>query len=207
MSTGYPPPGPPGPQFAGPPVPGWPSFTAPTYAPPPLSDLQLRQLPPPPVQQQLPPGTPGAPGADQQRPAVIAIAATLAITAGLLWMAGLGLLWVTATVGAADLGQQGAEGGLFHILNRFNYRLVDGLAWPLFGFPLLAVVTGFLLLSGRAWTRIAHTALGVLALGWAAWWLREDLTWWISPACYVAFACLVLWTPAVTRWYTRPGVS
>lgn len=195
------------PQSAGQPVPGWPTFTAPTYLPPPLSDLQLQQLPPPAPTPAPTFGRPGAPATGQQRPAVIAIAATLAVTAALQWICALGLLWVTATVGAADLGQQGAEGGLFHILNRFNYRLVDGLAWPLFGFPLLSLVTGFLILSGRAWTRIAHTAVGVLALSWSAWWLRDDLAWWFAPACYVAIACLILWTPAATRWFARATLN
>lgn len=110
----------------------------------------------------------------------------------------------------SELAQQGEEGAFFHILNRFHYRMVDGLAWPLYAFPVASFVTGFLLLSGRGWTRLAHTGVGLLALGWSAWWLREHLAWWASPAAYVAVACLILWTPAASRWYgrrppSRPG--
>lgn len=205
MSTGSPfPGGLPVPQPSGSsPVPGWPSFTAPSYAPPPLTDHELQQLPPPLAPA---PGRPVAtPSNGEPRPAVIPIAATMATTASLQWVCALSLVWVTATVGAAELGQQGQEGALFHLLNRFHYRMVDGLAWPLFGFPAVSLVTGFLLLSGRAWTRIAHSIVGVLAIGWSAWWLRDDLAWWFSSTCYVAIACLMLWTPAATRWFSRPS--
>lgn len=212
MSTGYPPPGAqPNPEPASyQPVPVRPGFAAPSFAPPAysgpsygppdLSDHDLRQLPPP-----VPSGPPSAGPARglQARPAVIPIATTLAVTASLQWMCALSLVWVTATVGASELGQQGDEGAIFHILNRFHYRMVDGLAWPLFGFPLVSFVTGFLLLTRRAWTRIVHTVVGALAIAWSAWWLRNDLSWWFSAAAYVAIACLILWTPAASRWYTR----
>lgn len=180
---------------------GYPQFAAPVPVRPPLSDHELSQLPPP----WSPPPSPTAPNrpALEQRPAVVAIAATLAVTAALQFVCVLGLAWVTATVGADQLDTTGSEGGLFHILQRFNYRMLDGLAWPLFGFPVASFVTGLLLLVRRPWTRLLHTGLGVVALGWSAFWLRDDLLWWVSPALYVAIGCLLLWTPAANRWYGR----
>ncbi len=178
---------------------GYPQFEAPNYGSPPLSDQQLRQLPPPVVPR---PATAVAPAGSVPRPAVIALGATLAVTASLQWICALGLAWVTATVGAGELSSSGSNGGLFHILERFNYRLLDGLAWPLFLFPLGSLVTGFLVLRQEPWTRIAHTVLGLAALGWSAWWLRDNLAWWASAALYIGTAVAVVWTPAATRWYS-----
>jgi hypothetical protein len=136
-----------------------------------------------------------------QRPAVIALAATLAVTASLQWICGLSLVWVTAAVGSSTFDQQGDNGAVFHILRRFEDRMLDGLALPLYLFPLAALVTGFLVLSRRPWARLAHTVVGLVALGWAAWWLRDDLLWWFSAAWYVVVGCLVLWTPGASAWY------
>lgn len=181
---------------------GYPQFAAPAYGPPPLTDHDLRRLPPP-----LPPGPPAPPGPTrvpvQQRPAVVAISATLAVTAAMQFVCVLGLVWVTATVGADQLANTGEEGGLFHILKRFHYRMLDGLAWPLFGFPVASFVTGLLLLVRRPWSRLLHTGLGVAALAWSAFWLRDSLLWWVSPAVYVVVGCLLLFTPAANRWYGR----
>jgi hypothetical protein len=100
----------------------------------------------------------------------------------------------------------GDTGAVFHILNRFNYRMLDGLAIPLYLFPLASFTTGFLILSRRRWTRTLHTTVGLAALAWAAWWLQDNLLWWFSAAWYVVVACLVLWTPGATAWYRwRPS--
>jgi hypothetical protein len=136
-----------------------------------------------------------------QRPAVIALACSLAVVASLLWVCGLSLLWVTAVIGTGTFAQIGDNGAVFHILNRFNYRMLDGLAVPLYLFPLASFTTGFLILSRRRWTRTLHAAVGLAALGWAAWWLQDNLLWWFSAAWYVVVACLVLWTPGATAWY------
>jgi uncharacterized membrane protein YjdF len=77
----------------------------------------------------------------------------------------------------------------------------DGLWVPLYGFPVASVVTGFLLLNRRPWTRVAHSAVGVASLGWAAWWLRDSLLGWLVVALYVGTAVAVLWVPSVGRWY------
>lgn len=213
MSQGYPPTGPssvgpsyrpppasslpPAPTFL-PPAPG-PTFGNPGGYPPGLTDDQLRQLPVPTAP--IPPASPPA-GPVPPRPGVVGLACNLAVTASLLWMCSLGLAWVTATSGADDLQRRGETGPIFHILHRFDDRMLDGLAWPLYLFPLASMTTGFLLLSGRAWARAAHTAVGLAALAWSAWLLRGNLVWWASPAVYIAVACLVLWTPGASRWYS-----
>ncbi len=179
------------------PFPSRPQFSAPTYAPVPLSDDQLRQLPPP------PPPVGAARPPVVERPAGIALGATLAVTAGLQWCCGLALVWLTTVAGVAEFDRAGEQGALFHMLNRFNYRMLDGLAWPLFGFPLVSVVTGFLVLRARPWTRLVHSALGLVALAWSGWWLRDHLVWWAVVALYIALAVGVLWTPTASRWYGR----
>jgi hypothetical protein len=137
---------------------------------------------------------------------VIALACSLAVVASLLWICGLSLLWVTAVIGTGTFAQIGDNGAVFHILNRFNYRMLDGLAVPLYLFPLASFTTGFLLLSRRPWTRTLHSVVGLVALAWAAWWLQDNLLWWFSAAWYVVVACLVLWTPGATAWYRwRPS--
>ena len=194
--------------FAPPPS-GAPQFQAPAPHQPPrpypaVSDLPVQAQP-------LPLPTPGPPApptvaGPPQRPAVIALACSLAVVASLLWVCGLSLLWVTAVIGTGTFAQIGDNGAVFHILNRFNYRMLDGLAIPLYLFPLASFTTGFLLLSRRPWTRTLHTAVGLVALAWAAWWLQDNLLWWFSAAWYVVVACLVLWTPGATAWYRwRPS--
>ena len=147
-------------------------------------------------------------GGPPQRPAVIALGSSLAVVASLQWICGLSLFWVAATVGTGAFAQIGDNGAVFHILNRFNSRMLDGLALPLYLFPLASFVTGFLVLSRRRWARAVHTALGLAALAWAAWWLQDSLLWWFSAAWYVVVACLVLWTPGATDWYRwRPDAG
>lgn len=137
-----------------------------------------------------------------QRPAVIAMAATMAVTASLQWICCLTFAWLMAAVGAQSLGTDGLDGGVYHALQRFSYGLIDGLAWPLYLFPTASFITGFLILVRRPWARIVHTLVGAAALGWSAWWLYPvSLLWWIAPAIYIGIACLILWLPGVGRWY------
>jgi len=197
-----------GPGFAPPPH-GAPQFQAPGVGYPPVAPAPPGHpvpghlwspqpaLPPPALPVPVVPPLEGPP----QRPAVIALACTLAVLGSLQWICGLSLLWVTATVGVGAFAEVNDNGAVFHILNRFNYRMLDGLAVPLYLFPLASIVTGFLILSRRSWTRAVHTALGLVALVWAAWWLQDNLLWWFSAAWYVVVACLVLWTPGATAWY------
>lgn len=137
-----------------------------------------------------------------QRPAVIAMAATMAVTASLQWICCLTFAWLMAAVGAQSLGTDGLDGGVYHALQRFSYGLIDGLAWPLYLFPTASFITGFIVLVRRSWARIVHTLVGVAALGWSAWWLYPvSLLWWIAPAVYIGIACLIVWLPGVGRWY------
>ena len=140
-----------------------------------------------------------------QRPAAITLAATLAVTAALQWVAGLTLLWLVAVAGGRQLGTTGADGVMFHILNRFDARMATGLAWPLYGFPLASLLLGFLLATRASWVRIAMSILGAAAMVWLAWLLRDDLTWWLVPGAYIAVTVALLWTSAANRWYAwRP---
>jgi hypothetical protein len=197
VSSGYP-------QF-NPPMPGPVGSPAnPGYRDPALlTDAQLQQLPPP---------SPAAAHGDSQpeqyqRPAAITIAATLAVTGSLQWICGLTVLWLAAISGAETLSRSGTEGAIFHILHRFDVRMTDGLAAPLYLFPVAAFISGFLILWQRPWTRIAHTALGVAALAWSAWWLQNSLLWWCVSGLYILVGCLLLWTRSASRWYEQQTTS
>lgn len=134
---------------------------------------------------------------------VIGLATTLAVTASLLWVSALTLAWLVAAGAGEALQQSGDTGLAFHVLDSFSDRMLDGLAVPLYLFPLASLVTGFLLLIRQGWVRVLHSTVGVLALAWSAWWLRHSLLEWASVAVYVGVAVGVLWTPAATRWYAR----
>ena len=200
----------------GSPPPSGPSFQGPSWAPPrpspELTDRQLQQLPPP-----VPPGDrlrPAPAGVRVRRNArcrraraSIGLACNLAVTASLLWICALSLAWVTATAGADRLAIDGETGPLFHILNRFDDRMVERA-----GLAALSLPRGLLrhrsaaALPDTGWARIVHTALGLAALGWTAWWLQDNLLWWVSSAFYIAVACLLVWTPGASRWYARRAV-
>lgn len=171
-----------------------------------LTDDQLRQLPPPVDPARLAAASPGA--ATDQRPALVGLATTLAVAGSLLWVCGLSLFGVVALAGIDAMSPVGDDGVVFHALDEFVLRMGDGLWVPLYGFPVASVVTGFLLLTRRPWARVAHSAVGVVALGWAAWWLRDTLLGWFVVAVYVTTAVAVLWVPSVGRWYAaRPGTA
>ncbi len=203
MSQPYVPPAPPGPhgapQFR---PPGYPPAPSP-YGSPPAPTPYPASYPAPYTAQHPAPAIPRP----MPRPAVVTLAATMAVTASLQWICALSFAWVVATAGAASLETTEAdvEGSLFHILNRFHYRMVDGLAWPLYLIPLVSFFLGFVVLAPRPWARWGLTLVGLVALGWSAWWLRHDLIWWLPAALYVIVACLVLWTPGATAWYRARG--
>lgn len=187
------------PQFA---PPGPPPFGGPPY---------------PPVPAPLPQSTPWAgpqptpwagpqpypTPARRQRPAVIGMAATMTVTASLQWICVLSFGWLVATAGAASLSTRDVEGALYHMLRRFHLRMIEGLALPLYGFPVVAFVLGFVILAPRWWSRLALTLTGVAALAWSGWWLRHDILWWLPVATYVGIVCLILWTPGASQWYRQ----
>jgi len=202
---GYQAPGPHGaPQFSPPgSQPTAPLPTAPTptgYRPDPYGGPQG---PPAPVPDWPVAAQPYAPVDRRQRPAVIAMAATMTVTASLQWLCALSLAWLVATAGAAGLSTADTEGAFYHILRRFHLRMIEGLALPLYGFPTLAFFLGFVVLAPRVWARVALTLTGVAALAWSAWWLRNDILWWLPIATYIGIVCLILWTPGATQWYRQ----
>jgi hypothetical protein len=137
---------------------------------------------------------------------VVGLATTLAATASLQWVCVLSFGWLVATAGTAQLQTSGVDGGVYHVLDRFSYRMADGLAWPLYLFPVASFVLSFVLLTRREWARLAFTATGAASILWSGWWLRDNLAWWLIPAGYIALTVLVLWTADATRWYRwRPG--
>ena len=206
---GYQAPGPHGaPQFSPPasqPTAPLPTAPIPTgYRPDPYGRPPLPQAPVPAW-----PGAPQpyAPVVRRQRPAVIAMAATMTVTASLQWLCALSLAWLVATAGAAGLSTTDVEGAVYHILRRFHLRMIEGLALPLYGFPTLAFFLGFVVLAPRVWARLALTLTGVAALAWSAWWLRNDILWWLPIGTYIGIVCLILWTPGATQWYRQRAAS
>jgi hypothetical protein len=186
---------------------GGPSPAVPSYEPPAVPTYAPPRVPP--AWEPAAPSPVGsyAPGFTQpqpqppERPAVITMAATLAVTGSLQFLAALTLLWLLAVAGNDELGTFGADGVMFHVLNRFDDRMVDGLAWPLYGFPLAALVLGFLLPTRRPWTRIAFSVLGLLAVAWLAWIFRSRPVWLVVPVTYIGFTSGIVWTAAASRWY------
>ena len=45
--------------------------------------------------------------------------------------------------------------------------------------------------------RALLTAVGLVAVGWSAWWLQHQLEWWAVGALYILLGCLS-W-PALAR--------
>lgn len=191
-------------QYPGYPAPG--PSGAPHFSPP---GNQAPPLPPPSMQP-----APGqarwatapptyVPPVRPQRPAVIAMAATMTVTASLQWLCLVSFGWLVATAGASGLSTADTEGAIYHMLRRFHLRMIEGLALPLYGFPTLAFFLGFVVLAPRLWARLALTLTGVAALAWSGWWLRNDILWWLPIATYVGVVCLLLWTPGATHWYRR----
>lgn len=145
-----------------------------------------------------------SPPARPQRPAVIAMSAAMTVTAAALWVCALASAWLLAAVGQSRLqADQDFDGQVLILLNRFSARLLDGLAIPLFGLPAIAFVAAFLLLSGRRWSQLFYTVLGLASIAWLLWWLQLSLTFAVAPAAYIAIAVAMLWSPAALRWYDR----
>lgn len=145
------------------------------------------------------PGIPQPP----QRPGTVGLAATLAVTASLQWVCALGFVWLVTTAAVSELGTTGADGVLLHMMSRFGYRMVEGLAWPLFLFPLASTFFGFALLGRAWWSRIGFTVTGLVAVLWSLWWLHSSWLLWLPSTAYIAVACLLVWTPSASRWFAR----
>jgi len=138
-----------------------------------------------------------------QRPAMITVSLVLIITGSLLWMTALGFVWIFAYIARDSFGYSGAEGAIYHMLERFHLRMIEGLAGVLFGAPAAAVVMSFFLLKRAPWPRMVISALGVISIVMAGVLMSDDLVWILPGGAYIAFACLILWTPSVSQWCTR----
>jgi hypothetical protein len=138
------------------------------------------------------------------RPAVIGMSASMTVTASALWVCALATGWLLAAAGQRGLqADQDLDGQVLIVLNRFSARLLDGLAVPLFGLPVLAFVAAFLLLSGRRWTQLVYSFLGALSVGWLVWWLHLSPGWAVAPIAYIATSVGIVWTPAAVGWFGR----
>lgn len=136
------------------------------------------------------------------RPVVSVLACVMSTTAAVQFGCVVLFVWMMAQVVRTSFDPfDTVEGVFLHMAERFHLKLIGGLAWPLLGIPTVTVVAGFLLLLPRDWTRICYSVLGVGALAWSAFWLRDDLRWWIAPAIYIAFCTCIVWTRGATRWY------
>jgi hypothetical protein len=198
------------PQFVPPSQPVPPS--APGYSPP-IGGYAQPPTGYPPISTGYQPGNPTVPQPAtyvvqppqrSQRPAVVAMSASMTVTASTLWVCALALGWLLAAALQARLqADQDFDGQVLIMLNRFSARLLDGLAIPLFGLPVVAFVAAFLLLSGRRWAQVFYTLLGAATVGWLVWWLHARWAWAAAPIAYVVISVAILWTPAAVRWFGR----
>lgn len=182
--------------------------TDPQWAPQQPIQQQPTPYPPAPqqsAQQQYPTPYPMRRPVLDQRPAVLSMAATMSFMASLQFVCVLGFVWLVAWTGMEvyDPNSTTGEGALFTLASRMHGALKYGLFLPMFGIPTIALVTSWFPLIRQQWGRIVHTAVGILALGWSAWWLRDRLEFWIAPALYIGFCCVVVWTPGVNRWLRK----
>jgi hypothetical protein len=136
-----------------------------------------------------------------QRPGSVTLAAAMAVTASLQWLCVVSFLWLVVAASSDSLGTVGPDGAVLHMLNRFDYRMVDGLAWPLYLLPVAAALFGFALLGRGRWSRVGFSVAGLAALVWSAWWMSSTILLWVPPAAYIALACALVWTPAANRWF------
>lgn len=181
-----------------------PQYAAPQYG------AQPGQYPP---QGQPVPGWNGGPATQRQsfpapqvavvpRPVSVTMSSVLTVTAGLQALGVVAMIWLFIAAGAGSLdATDEVEGPIFHILERANLALTNGLAAPLLGFPAAGFVVGFLVLIRANWSRILSTALGLGAAGWMIVWRLNQLNLVAVPILYIAISVLLLWLPGNNRWY------
>lgn len=129
------------------------------------------------------------------------MAITLAVTGSMVWTTALAMAWLFSRALQQSLNYNSDAGPIYYMVERFHLRMVSGgLAWPLFGFPLAAVVLAFFLLRRRRWPRIVFTALGAVSLLVTTVMMRGDVSVMWPAIVYIAVCCLLLWIPSVTRW-------
>lgn len=143
---------------------------------------------------------PAAPARPMQRPALLTLAVVMIIAGSMLLMTELALVWMFVYIARDPLGYSGTDGVFYHMFEQFHLQMLQGLALVGFGFPGAAVVLSFFLLMRKPWPRIAISLLGAAAIVAAAVVLSANITWVLPVGVYIAFAVVILWTPAVTAW-------
>lgn len=130
------------------------------------------------------------------------MSSVLTVTASLQALCAVAMVWLFIAAGAGTLNPSDSlEGPIFHILERANLALTNGLAVPLLGFPAAGFIVGFLVLIRGRWSRILATALGVSATVWLVVWRLTQLNLVAVPIVYIAISVLLLWLPGNKRWY------
>lgn len=171
-------------------------------APYPTPRLQPGQpyLPPPEAYGHGLPIGPAAPPRPTQRPAMLTLSVVLIIAGSMMLMTELALVWMFVYIARDGLGYSGTDGAFYHMFERFHLQMLSGLALVGFGFPSAAVVLSFFLLMRKPWPRIAISLLGAASIVAAGIVLSANITWVLPVGVYIAFAVVILWTPAVTSW-------
>ena len=201
---------------------GRPQYASSPYNSPPSGPMQPGPMQPGPIQpnpyepQMQPPAGwqpggppqlsyPAQPSQDaNRRPVAVTLSCLLTVTASLQAVCAIAMVWLFIAAGAGSLDPTDpTEGPLFHILERANLALTNGLAAPLLGFPAASLIAGFLLLNRANWSRILNTVLGVAASVWMIIWKLDQPTLVAVPITYIAFCVLLLWLPGSNHWYRR----
>lgn len=136
----------------------------------------------------------------QRAPAMLILSVVMIIAGSMLLMTELALVWLFVYIARDPLGYSGTDGVFYHMLEEFHLQMLQGLALVGFGCPGVAVVLAFFLLRRRPWPRIAISLLGAVSIVAAAVVLSAHIAWVLPVGIYIAFAVVILWTPAVTEW-------
>lgn len=131
---------------------------------------------------------------------MLILSVVMIIAGSMLLMTELALVWLFVYIARDPLGYSGTDGVFYHMLEQFHLQMLQGLALVGFGCPGVAVVLGFFLLRRKAWPRIAISLLGAASIVAAAVVLSDHIAWVVPVGVYIAFAVVILWTPAVTQW-------
>ena len=143
---------------------------------------------------------PVPPARPMQRPALLTLSVVMIIAGSMLLMTELALVWMFVYIARDPLGYSGTDGVVYHMFEQFHLQMLQGLALVGFGFPGAAVVLSFFLLMRKPWPRIAISLLGAAAIVAAAIVLSANISWVVPVGVYIAFAVVILWTPAVSAW-------
>lgn len=131
---------------------------------------------------------------------MLILSVVMIIAGSMMLMTELALVWLFVYIARDPLGYSGTDGVFYHMLEQFHLQMLQGLALVGFGCPGAAVVLSFFLLRRKPWPRIVISLLGALSIVAAAVVLAAHIAWVLPVGVYIAFAVVILWTPAVTEW-------